>query len=67
MAASFKAPGGDVNCDEAVDITDVLFIIDFIFGTVPTEFQLSAANLDDSNQQIDITDLLMVIDIIFGI
>ena len=58
---------GDVDDNGRVGITDVLAIIDIIFGDkTPTTEGFDRANVDMSNQQIDITDLLSVIDIIFG-
>ena len=58
---------GDVNNDTAIDITDVLLVIDIIFGVkTPNALEFYAANVDATNETIDITDLLGVIDIIFG-
>lgn len=58
---------GDVNNDSVVDITDVLLVIDIIFGVQqPTDYEFWAANVVDSDNVIDITDLLAIIDIIFG-
>jgi len=58
---------GDVDGLGSVEITDVLMVIDIIFGVIdPTWAEQWAANVDATNDQIDITDLLGVIDIIFG-
>ena len=58
---------GDISGDSTVDISDVLLMIDIIFGVMePTSAQFFAANIDATNEVIDITDLLEQIDIIFG-
>lgn len=58
----------DVSMDGQTDITDVLIVIDIIFGNkTPTDVEFSAANQDFTNQTIDITDLLEYIDIIFDV
>ena len=56
---------GDVDNSGSIDSTDVLFIMDIIFGEkIPTIAEFARANVDTSNQKIDITDLLAVIDIV---
>ena len=58
---------GKVDNSGAIDITDVLLVIDIIFGVkTPSAAELYAANVDATSQSIDIADLLGIIDIIFG-
>ena len=56
---------GDVNHDKAVDISDVLSMVDYILGKNPINFNVDTADLNGDGD-IDISDLLGIIDIILG-
>jgi len=56
---------GDIDNSGSIDDTDVLLMLDIIFGTkTPTLAEFARANVDASNQAIDISDLLSLIDAI---
>ena len=56
---------GDANGDGMVNITDVVYIIDYINGNAAADFNAEAANMNpDDDQEINITDVVLVIDII---
>ena len=58
---------GDINLDDAVDITDVLLTVDFVLGIRdPTDQERIAANVDTGNNDVDDADLSAIIDIVFG-
>ena len=56
---------GDVNQDDAVDVTDAVLIIDHILMKNPSNFEASLADVNGDNE-IDVTDVVMVIDAILG-
>ena len=56
---------GDVNHDEAVDVTDAVLIIDDILLKNPSNYDASLADVN-SDGYIDVTDVVMVIDAILG-
>ncbi len=56
---------GDVNHDEAVDVTDAVLIIDHILMKYPSNFDASLADVN-GDSYIDVTDVVMVIDAILG-
>ncbi len=56
---------GDVNCDDDINVTDVVLIIDDILGKNPTNYEPSLADVDDDGI-IDVTDVVTVIDVILG-
>ena len=56
---------GDVNLDGAVDISDLLYLIDYYFQSGPPPPMLETADMD-KNQLLDISDLMMLIDYMFG-
>ena len=56
---------GDVNHDEAVDVTDAVLIIDEILMKSPQNFDAALADVNHDTF-IDVTDVVMVIDKILG-
>lgn len=56
---------GDVNCDDEINVTDVVLIIDDILCKNPTNYESSLADVDDDGK-IDVTDVVTVIDAILG-
>ena len=56
---------GDVNCDDEIDVTDVVLIIDDILMKNPSNYDASLADVN-SDGYIDVTDVVMVIDAILG-
>ncbi len=56
---------GDVNHDEAVDVTDAVLIIDEILMKNPSNFDAALADVNHDNT-IDVTDVVLVIDKILG-
>ena len=56
---------GDVNHDDAIDVTDAVLIIDEILMKHPANFDASLADVN-SDGSIDVTDVVMVIDKILG-
>lgn len=56
---------GDVNHDEAIDVTDAVLIIDHILMKTPQGFDASVADVNGDGG-IDVTDVVMVIDVILG-
>jgi hypothetical protein len=56
---------GDVNGDGAIDISDVLCVVDYILGKKVEPFDASVADLN-TDQAIDISDVLLIVDVILG-
>jgi len=56
---------GDVNHDDAIDVTDAVLIIDDILMKNPANFDASLADVNNDGS-IDVTDVVMVIDAILG-
>ncbi len=56
---------GDLNLDGQVDISDLVFMIDYFFTGGPAPELLETADLDQSGT-IDISDLMLLIDFMFG-
>ncbi len=56
---------GDTDGDYAINITDVLVIIDYILGREITNFIYANSDLD-RNGVVNITDAMIVVDIILG-
>ena len=56
---------GDVNHDDAIDVTDAVLIIDEILMKNPANFDASLADVNNDGS-IDVTDVVMVIDAILG-
>ena len=56
---------GDVNHDNAVDVTDVVLIIDEILQKSPANFDASLADVNGDGD-INVTDAVLVIDAILG-
>ena len=56
---------GDVNGDEAVNITDVTTLVDYILGKQPAAFVLEAADIDGDGY-INISDVTALVNILLG-
>ena len=56
---------GDLNLDGQVDISDLVYMVDFFFTGGPVPELLETADLDQSGAS-DISDLVMMIQIMFG-
>jgi len=56
---------GDVNHDDAIDVTDAVLIIDEILVKHPDNFDATLADVNRDGS-IDVTDVVMVIDAILG-
>lgn len=56
---------GDANGDDNVSISDVVYIINFIFGGGPIPVPMQAADVDCSSD-VTITDAVAIINYIFG-
>ncbi len=54
---------GDANCDQSVDISDVVSVINHIHGSTPSPFSTTAADAN-SDGDIDISDVVTIINII---
>ncbi len=58
-------PCGDTNSDSAVDIDDVVYLINYIFGGGPAPASEELADVDCSGN-VDIDDVVFLINYIFG-
>ena len=57
---------GDVNQDDALDVLDVVTIVNFILGILePTAYQQYAGDIDDDNS-INILDVVLLVNIILS-
>ena len=56
---------GDINHDGSIDITDLTFFVDYMFGGGPPPPCLEEADLNNDGT-IDITDLTYLVDYMFG-
>jgi len=56
---------GDVNGDGGVDISDIIFLVDFAFGGGPALSYPATADVDCSGMPVDISDLVYLVDYIF--
>jgi hypothetical protein len=56
---------GDVNHDDAIDVTDAVLIIDHILMKNPSDFDAALADMN-GDSEIDVTDVVTVIDVILG-
>lgn len=56
---------GDLNLDGQVDISDLVFMVDFFFMGGPAPDLLETADLDQ-NGTVDISDMLVLIELMFG-
>ena len=56
---------GDINHDGAIDITDLTYMVDWLFGGGPPPPCLEEADVD-ANGSADIADLTFIVDYLFG-
>ena len=56
---------GDVNHDGTVNITDVLYVVDYILGKYPANFSSDEADMNGDGD-INVSDVLCIIDLILG-
>jgi hypothetical protein len=56
---------GDASVNGRVDISDVVFIVNYIFGSGPVPDPLAAADVNCSNR-VDISDCVYLVNYIFG-
>lgn len=56
---------GDPDRNSQVDITDAVYLINYIFGGGPSPFPFLSGDADNNNQ-VDITDAVYLINYIFG-
>ena len=56
---------GDVNNDNAVDVTDVVGIANHVMGETPSVFNNVSADFND-NGSVDVSDVVKVANIILG-
>ena len=62
----FVFSDGDVNQDEAVNILDVVTIVNFILGVLePTGYQQYAGDINDDGN-LNILDVVLIVNIILG-
>ena len=63
-ATAFKP--GDIDFDDAVDVSDLLSVVNFILETdIPTETEYRNADVN-SDDELNIADVVMIVDIILG-
>ncbi len=57
---------GDINSDEAgPDISDLVYLVDWMFTGGPQPLILEAADVDGSGGEVDISDLVYLVDFMF--
>jgi hypothetical protein len=56
---------GDLNSDGHVDISDLVYLVDFMFQGGPAPPVMGAADMDCSGGPIDISDLVFLVDYMF--
>ena len=61
-----KSGNGDVNSDNAVDITDVVGIANHVMGGAPNNFAIISADVNGDGA-IDITDVVKLANTVMGI
>ena len=61
----YSHPMGDANGDDAIDILDILNVIDYIFGNPPANFNIDLADVNGDGT-INVLDILEIQDIILS-
>ena len=57
---------GDVNSDGGIDISDIIYLVDFAFSGGPEPPYLPAADMDCSGGPIDISDMIYLVEFVFA-
>ena len=58
-------PLGDVNCDGAISLIDVMMVVDYVLGNHSSEFFPFNADIDDDNN-VSLVDIMGIVDIILN-
>jgi hypothetical protein len=56
---------GDVNCDLTVNVSDVVYMISYVFGDGPPPEPLLTGDVD-CNELINVSDIVYLIAFVFG-
>ena len=56
-------PNGDANDDGAVNVTDIVAVVNFIMGTIPEVFNKNAADMNNDGY-INVTDIVKIVNFI---
>ena len=57
---------GNLNCDQNIDIFDIIIAVNIILGNIiPSDVQSWAGDVDE-NGEIDVSDIISIINIIIG-
>jgi hypothetical protein len=56
---------GDVDASQGIDIDDIVFLIEYVFGGGPAPYPLLAGDTDCSGE-VDIDDIVLLITYVFG-
>jgi len=57
---------GDLNNDQAVNVIDIVDLVDIIFGTEPDGYQLQSGDLN-ADGELNIQDIVLIVEIILDI
>jgi len=57
---------GDLNNDQAVNVIDIVDLVDIIFGTEPDEYQMQSGDLNFDGE-LNIQDVVLIVEIILEI
>lgn len=56
---------GDVNGDEEINVTDIVYVADYILGNADPDFNEKAADMNEDNE-INVTDIVFISDVILN-
>jgi hypothetical protein len=56
---------GDVDANGSVNVSDVVFLINFVFGTGPAPSPMSVGDVD-CNGSVNVSDVVYLINFVFG-
>jgi subtilisin family serine protease len=57
---------GDVDCSSGIDISDLVYLVDYMFNGGPPPDPYYVGNIDGVGESIDISDLVYMIDFMFN-